>query len=173
MAPGGDPLKTASVDVVEASRGSRELEDAAQIWAEATAFRDGESEIAELADSLPILEAVLDRSPQAFVLLAQADGGVAAGFVAVEPVAGAPSSRAQVSFLGVRPSMWSRGVAQLLLLRVRSRLANAGYTYAELLVYVTNLRAVTLYERLGWRHVGVPTPHRRTGKPEQRYELVL
>lgn len=161
------------MDVVEASRGSRELEDAAQIWAEATAFRDGEREIADLADSLPILEAVLDRSPQAFVLLAQAEGGVAAGFAAVEPAAGTSGTRAEVSFLGVRPSMWGRGVAQLLLSQVESRLANAGYTHAELSVYVTNARAVTLYERFGWKPVGAPTPHRRTSKPEQRYELAL
>jgi ribosomal protein S18 acetylase RimI-like enzyme len=161
------------VDVAEASRGSQELEDAAQIWAEATAFRDGESEIAGLADSLPILEAVLDRSPQAFVLLAHADDGVAAGFVAVEPVSGTTGTRARVSFLGVRPSMWGCGVAQLLLRQMRSRLANADYTRAELLVYVANERAVRLYERLGWMPVGAPTPHRRTGKPEQRYELAL
>jgi len=161
------------VDVVEASRGSLELEDAAQIWAEATAFRDGETEIAELADSLPILEAVLDRSPQYFVLLAQADGGVAAGFVAVEPVAGTHGAQAEVSFLGVRPSRWGRGVAELLLRQVGSRLATAGYTRAELSVYVANVRAVELYERLGWKPVGTPTPHRRTGKPEQRYELAL
>jgi putative acetyltransferase len=161
------------VDVLEARRGSRELEDAAQIWAEATAFRDGEREFADLADSVPILEGVLDRSPQSFVLLAQADGGVAAGFVAVEPVAGTSSTRAEVSFLGVRPSMWGRGVAQLLLWQVQSRLATAGYTYAELSVYVANTRAVTLYERLGWKPAGTPTPHRRTGKPEQRYELAL
>jgi len=161
------------VHVVDASRGSKQLEDAAQIWAEATAFRDGESEIADLADSLPILEAVLDRSPQSFVLLAQADGGVAAGFLAVEPIAATAGARAEVSFLGVRPSMWGRGVAELLLRQVGSRLATAGYAHAELSVYVTNVRAVTLYARLGWEPVGAPAPHRRTGKPEQRYELAL
>jgi ribosomal protein S18 acetylase RimI-like enzyme len=166
------------VDVVEACRGSRELEDAAQIWAEATAFRDGASEIASLADSVPIIEALLDRSPQAFVLLARGDGGVAAGLAAVEPVTaesatGTIGVRAEVSYLGVRPGMWGRGVGQVLLREVQSRLAAAGYTHAELSVYAENLRAVTLYERLGWQPVGAPTPHRRTGKPEQRYELVL
>ncbi len=166
-------LQTAIVNVVEASRGSRELEDAAQIWAEATAVRDGESEIAGLADSLPIIAAVLDRSPQAFVLVAQAGGGVAAGFAAVEPISGTTGARAEVSFLGVRPSMWGRGVAQLLLRQVQSRLAAAGYSHAELSVYVTNARAVRLYARLGWQPVGAPAPHRRTGKPEQRYDLAL
>jgi ribosomal protein S18 acetylase RimI-like enzyme len=171
------------VDVVEACLGSRELEDAAQIWAEATAFRDGETEIADLSDSLPIIEAVLGRSPQAFVLLARADGGVAAGFAAAEPITadpataelttGATGTRAEVAYLGVRPGMWGRGVGQLLLRQVQSRLTSAGYTHAELSVYAANARAVTLYERLGWLPVGAPTPHRRTGKPEQRYELVL
>lgn len=80
-------LQTATVDVVEASRGSRELQDAAQIWA---------------------------------------DGGVAAGFAAVEPISGT-----------IGP------------------------------------RAVTLYARLGWQPVGAPAPRRRTGKPEQRYELAF
>lgn len=166
------------MDVVEASQGSRELEDAAQIWAEATAARDGRSEIAGLADSLPVVEAVLDRSPQAFVLLAQADGGVAAGFAAVEPIAvesatGTTGARAEVRYLGVRPDMWGRGVGQLLLGQVQSRLAAAGYTHAELSVYVTNVRAVALYARLGWQLVGAPSAHPRTGKPEQRYELAL
>jgi ribosomal protein S18 acetylase RimI-like enzyme len=166
------------VDVVEACRGSKELEDAAQIWAEATAFRDGESEIAGLSDSLPIIEAVLDRSPQAFVLLARAGGGEAAGFAAVEPITAESTTettgvRAEVTYLGVRPSMWGRGAGQLLLREVQYRLTSAGHTHAELSVYAGNVRAVTLYERLGWQPVGAPTPHRRTGKPEQRYELVL
>jgi ribosomal protein S18 acetylase RimI-like enzyme len=171
-------LQTATVDVVEACRGSRELEDAAQIWAEATAFRDGASEIPGLADSLPILEGVLDWSPRAFVLVAQAEGAVAAGFAAVEPLTadsttGRAGTAAEVSYLGVRPSMWGRGVGQLLLRRVQSRLTSAGYTRAELSVYAANDRAVALYERLGWQPVGAPTPHRRTGKPEQRYQLAL
>jgi len=54
-------LETATVDVVEASWDSRELEDAAQIWAEATALRGGQGDIADLADSLPVFEAVRPR----------------------------------------------------------------------------------------------------------------
>jgi ribosomal protein S18 acetylase RimI-like enzyme len=94
----------------------------------------------------------------------------AAGFAAVEP---AGERRAQVSYLGVRPGSWGRGVAELLLRGVRSRLAATGYRSAELQVYVDNARAVALYERLGWRPLGAPAPHPRTGKPEQRYELRL
>jgi len=158
------------VQVTEAIRGSGDIEVAAQIWAEATAARDGDEDVADLSVSRPVIEAVLSRSARSFVLIAYADTTSAAGFAAVEP---AGERRAQVSYLGVRPGNWGRGVGELLLLEVRSRLAASGYLTAELYVYVDNARAVALYERLGWQPLGGPAPHPRTGKPEQRYELRL
>jgi ribosomal protein S18 acetylase RimI-like enzyme len=158
------------VQVTEAIRGSGDIDIAAQIWAEATAARDGDEEVADLSVSRPVIEAVLARSAQSFVLIAYADAASAAGFAAVEP---AGERRAQVSYLGVRPGSWGRGVGKLLLSEVQSRLAATGYRSAELCVYVDNDRAVELYERLGWRPLGGPAPHPRTGKPEQRYELRL
>ena len=171
--------------VSEAIRGSGDIDVAAQIWAEATAARDGDEEVADLSASRPVIEAVLARSPESFVLIARADAGVSdgsaadhnaggntvgAGFAAVEPTG---EGRAQVSYLGVRPGSWGRGVGELLLREVQSRLAGTGYRTAELCVYVDNARAVALYERLGWRPCGAPAPHLRTGKPEQRYKLRL
>jgi ribosomal protein S18 acetylase RimI-like enzyme len=156
------------VQVTEAIRGSGDIDVAAQIWAEATAARDGDEDVADLCVSRPAIEAVLARSPQSFVLIAYATS--AAGFAAVEP---AGERRAQVSYLGVRPGSWGRGVGELLLREVQSRLAATGYQSAELQVYVDNARAVALYERLGWRPLGAPALHPRTGKPEQRYELRL
>jgi ribosomal protein S18 acetylase RimI-like enzyme len=159
------------VRVTEAIRDSGDIEVAAQIWAEATAARDGDEDVADLSVSRPVIEAVLARSPQSFLLIAYADASTsAAGFAAVEP---AGERRAQVSYLGVRPGRWGRGVGELLLREVQSRLAATGYRSAELQVYVDNARAVALYERLGWRPRGAPEPHPRTGKPEQRYELRL
>jgi ribosomal protein S18 acetylase RimI-like enzyme len=161
------------VRVAEAIRGSGDIDVAAQIWAEATAARDGDEEVADLRIARPVIEAVLARSPESFVLIARADdgaGNVGAGFVAVTP---SGEARAEVSYLGVRPGAWGRGVGELLLRRVRARLAATGYRTAELSVYVDNARAVALYERLGWRPRGAPAPHPRTGKPEQRYELEL
>ena len=163
--------------VTEAIRGSGDIDVAAQIWAEATAARDGVEDVADLRVSRPVIEAVLARSPESFVLIARSDdgagdmaGNVGAGFVAV---ALSDKGRAEVSYLGVRPGSWGRGVGELLLRSVRSRLAATGYRTAELSVYVDNARAVALYERLGWRRCGAPAPHPRTGKPEQRYELEL
>ncbi len=135
------------MQVTEARRGSRDVDDAAQIWAEATAARDGEDEVAGLSQSRPIIQAVLDSSPAAFVLLAWAVDGAAAGFVAVEPIAGISHTRAEVRYVGVRPAMCGRGVGERLLTDLRSRLKSADFTSAQLLVYTDNSRALARYER--------------------------
>jgi ribosomal protein S18 acetylase RimI-like enzyme len=160
------------VHVTEATRGSTGVDEAAQIWAEATAARDGLQTVPDLSVSRPVIEAVLDHSADSFVLVARADGGSAVGFAAVRPAEGEQRS-AEVRYLGVRPGSWGRGVGERLLRELRSRLTAAGYRRAELLVYVGNQRAIALYERLGWQACGGPTMHPRTGKPEQRYELQL
>ncbi len=171
------------MEVTEAHRGSRSIDEAAQIWAEATAARDGDEVVADLRLSRPVIEAVLEASPAAFVLIARAEDGTAAGFAAIAPGTSAPGAsgpgagishpRAEVHYLGVRPDMWGHGVGERLLTDLRSRLAPAGFAGAQLLVYTDNSRATALYERLGWQVRGEPTPHPRTGKPEQRYELDL
>jgi ribosomal protein S18 acetylase RimI-like enzyme len=160
------------VEISPAISGSLEVAEAAQIWAEATAARDRLEEVPDLSVSRPILQAVLDRSADSFVLLARTDDGTAVGFAAVEPAAGDERS-AQVSYLGVHPAAWGRGVGELLLREVTSRLTGSGYRRVELLVYVDNQRAVALYERAGWVRRGAPTPHPRSGKLEQRYGLPL
>jgi ribosomal protein S18 acetylase RimI-like enzyme len=162
-----------AVKITVAVRGSRDLDDAANIWAEATAARDHKEAVADLSIARPVLEAVLDRSAGSFVIVARADDdGAAVGFAAVEPTAGEERT-AQVSYLGVRPGAWGGGVGVRLLSEVSSRLASSGYRRVELLVYVDNYRAIRLYERAGWTSRGAPTPHPRTGKLEQRYELRL
>jgi ribosomal protein S18 acetylase RimI-like enzyme len=161
------------VEVVDAAGQSHLLNEAAQIWAEATAARDGRPEVAELADSRPVIQALLDRSAQAFVLIARSPDGVAGGFVAIEPVAGRTEATAEVMYIGVSPPAWGQGVGETLLVAACKRLRADGYATVELSVYVDNTRAKALYERLGWQSVGPPTPHIRTGKPEQRYELRL
>jgi ribosomal protein S18 acetylase RimI-like enzyme len=160
------------VRLSEVTRDGADIDVAAQIWAEATAARDGDQEVPGLSDSRPVIEAVLARSPESFVLLAYPDAAAAPGdgFAAVEP---AGPGRALVSYLAVRPACWGNGVGEFLLRETATRLAAAGYRRAELSVYIDNSRAVELYERLGWRPCGSPAPHPRTGKPEQRYELEL
>ena len=188
-------MQTLPVQVTKAERGSSDVDDAAQIWAEATAARDGDHEVAGLSVSRPIIEAVLGLSPEAFVLIARADDGNAVGFAAVQPVAArhtaaepagdaaaepvtgagaqAAGRRAELAYFAIRPSSWGSRVGERLLRELSIRLQAAGYRQAQLLVYTDNVRAIALYQRLGWQPRGEPGPHPRTGKPEQRYELEL
>jgi ribosomal protein S18 acetylase RimI-like enzyme len=160
------------MDVVEAVGGDPLIDDAARIWAEATAARDGHGEVARLDAARPVIQAVLDRSPRAFLLIARSAAGTA-GFAAMEPLAGRGGVVAQVSYIGVRPGLWGRGVGARLLQEVSRQLTATGYASVELSVYVDYRRAAALYERLGWQPRGEPAAHPGTGKPEQRYELRL
>jgi ribosomal protein S18 acetylase RimI-like enzyme len=160
------------VDVIDAAGRDSLIDDAAEIWAEATAARDGRGEVAGRDVSRPVIQGVLDRSPRALLLIARSADGTA-GFAAVEPLAASGGAVAQLSYFGVRPQLWGQGVGEMLLLDMPSRLRAAGYACVELSVYADNRRAAALYERLGWQPRGAPAAHPRTGRPEQRYELRL
>jgi hypothetical protein len=75
--------------VTEAARNSADVDAAAQIWAEATAARDGDKEVAELRFSRSVIQEVLDRSPRSVQLVDRAADGTATGFAAAEPLPGA------------------------------------------------------------------------------------
>jgi len=152
------------------TRAAADIDAAAQIWAEATAARDGEDEVADLADSRPIIQRVLDRSPDSVLLLARSEHGTPFAFAAVEPVG---DRVAELTYFGVSPHLFGRGVGKELLRDLLHRLKARGYDRAELSVYTDNIRATRLYEGLGWQPHGEAAPHRRTGKPEQRYRLSL
>ncbi len=160
------------MDVIEV-RSGHHVDDAAQIWAEATAARDGDDEVPGLALSRPVIQRVLDSSPRAVLLIARLAGGVTAGFAAVEPLDGTSETVAEVRYLGVRPQVWGHGVGESLLRALARRLRAAGFRRVVLSVYTDNGRATALYERLGWKPSGQATRHARSGQPEQRYELAL
>jgi ribosomal protein S18 acetylase RimI-like enzyme len=165
--------QTAIVIMIEATRSAKDVDDAAQIWAEATAARDGEDEVAGLEVSRPVIQAVLNRSDRALLMIARTADHVTGGFVITEPLDGASVIEAEVRYLGVRAALWGQGIAERLLRELRPQLAAAGFTHAELSVYTDNARAIALYERQGWLPVGDPVPHPRTAKPEQRYKRRL
>lgn len=161
------------MDVIDAAGRAPLIDEAAQIWAEATAARDGHRQVPALDVSRPVIQDALDRSSRAFLLIARSADGTAAGFAAIEPAPGSSETTAQVSYIGVLPRLWGQGIGETLLLETRRRLKAAGYASVELSVYADNQRAAALYQRLGWRAAGLPAAHPKTGKPEQRYELRL
>src|SRR5215472_11119895 len=144
------------------TRAPADVDAAAQIWAEATAARDGEDEVAELADSRPIIQAVLDRSPESMLFLARLSNGLPLAFAAVEPGRDQDRKVAELSYIGVSPHLFGHGLARELLTEIRSLLTARGYDRAELSVYTDNHHAIRVYEHLGWRPFGDPTPHVRT-----------
>jgi ribosomal protein S18 acetylase RimI-like enzyme len=151
--------------------GTAHLDGAAQVWAEATAARDGDPDVAPLSDSRPVIAAVLDQ-PGAVLAVALGERGQVTAFAVARP-AGGPPATAEIEYAGVQPGRWGSGLGSSVLRFLCAELAAAGYQEAQLLCYLENHRAVRLYERLGWQAVGSPSPHRRTGKPEQRYRLPL
>jgi ribosomal protein S18 acetylase RimI-like enzyme len=165
--------QTPPVDVIDATGRAPRIDEAAQIWAEATAARDGHDQVPALDVSRPVIQDALDHSSRAFLLIARSTDGTAAGFAAIEPAPGSNETIAQVSYIGVRPRLWGQGIGETLLLEACRRLIAAGYASVELSVYADNQKAAALYQRLGWQAVGLPSAHPKTGKPEQRYELRL
>lgn len=162
----------AVVKVVVAEAGEY-VDDAAQIWAEATAARDGDADVVPLALSRPIIEAVVNSSDRSLLLIALDADRDALGFAAAEPTSDAGDRRAELRYLGVRPDAWGEGIAAQLLTALRRQLKAVGFTMAQLLVYAENTRASALYQRLGWTACGGPNPPPRSGRPEQPYRLNL
>jgi ribosomal protein S18 acetylase RimI-like enzyme len=156
---------------VTLTRSASEVDQAAQIWAETTAARDGETTVPGLDLARPVIQSVLDTSPRSFLLMAYLpEATEAVGFAAVEPV---EERVAELRYLGVRPSAWGGGLARTLLNELPTRASGLGFTSLRLGVYVDNVRAVELYHRLNWLADGEPVPHPRSGRLEQRYVLNL
>ena len=154
---------------------STHIDGAAQVWAEATAARDGDPDVAPLGISRPVIASVLGRA-RAVLVVALGDAGQVVAFAAAAPArdgTAGSASTAEVEYVGVRPGQWGAGLARDVLRLLCAELADDGFTDAQLMVYVSNRRATALYEQLGWQRQGNPRPHPRTGKPQQRYRLTL
>lgn len=148
------------------------VDRAAIIWARATAARDNDPDVATLDEARPVISRVLDSSEQALLAIAETTDRTTVAFGAIAPMPG-DGTVAELHYLGVDPDDWGKGAAAELLAGIAALLRERGFDAAELAVYSDNDRAVQLYERLGWRRLGEPVPHERSGRPEQRYRLAL
>lgn len=163
--------------MVRVLRGDKShLNGAAQVWAEATAARDGDPGVAPLEFSRPLIAGVFGQ-PAAVLVIAQDAHEHVVAFAVAEPVLaagpGRPATSAEVQYVGVQPGLWGTGLGGRVVRQLCAELAADGFLDAQLLVYVDNSRAVSRYQQLGWRPQGTPAAHPRTGKPEQRYRLRL
>src|SRR5690242_13339672 len=147
----------------------------AQAWAEASAFRDGDPDVAPLEDSRPIIAGVAGR-PRSVLVVALGDQDQVMAFAVAAPALESeddPAVTAEVEYVGVRPGGWGAGLARGVLELLCAELAADGFTRAQLLVYVSNRRAVSVYQHLGRQVEGTPRPHRRTGKEWQGFRVMI
>ncbi|GAB2840845.1 GNAT family N-acetyltransferase [Lentzea nigeriaca] len=146
--------------------GPEHVDTAAMIWAHAVTARDRYDEVPTLEEARPGIERALANEPS--ILLLAVENGAAVGFLAGGPQ---ETDTAYINYVGVHPDAWGRRVGEALLRALPDALTARGYTDAQLLVYVDNVRGVRLYERLGWIKVGDPAPDPRNGRVEQRYSF--
>ncbi len=143
----------------------RRVDDAARMWAEATAARDHDS-VAPLARARTVVTNAIDESGDPLLLTALDLDGQALGFALALP---SGDSGAELRFLGVVPTAWGRGVATALLDELTVQVRASGSSAMQLWVYEDNERAVAVYERSGWRPDGATRTHPRSGKLERLY----
>lgn len=168
-----DGVPADPVRVVVADPGcARVRDEAAAIWAAATAARDGHAEPAPLTEARAVMDAALDTSPGAVLLLA-IDSSSDRDVVGFAAIGSGQQGEAEVRYLGVLPSAWGRKVAGRILAALPDLLRERGFADAVLAVYADNAAAIAAYRRAGWTPAGPPTPHPRTGRAEQRYRLNL
>lgn len=148
-----------------------DVDGVARVWAAATAARDGDLAPASLEIARePVLSAMRDEG---YLLIVIGAPRIVA-FALTAPAASEPHRVAEVVYVGVDPGRWGEGLGARVLDGLAKRLPGSGYTSAGLWVYSDNVRAIRLYERLGWRASEERCSiHPRTHKPQRRYQLDL
>jgi hypothetical protein len=162
------------VIVIEAGGRAHDVDDAAQIWAEATAARDGADDVPglDISRPRPVIQGVLDRSRRALLLIARTADNIAGGFAVTEPLDGVGTTRAEVRYLGVRPDMWGQGMGD----NCCESYAPGSPPRASPTPGSPSTQTTPGPSRStsGWMApLYAPFPHPRTGKAQQRYEVRL
>lgn len=147
---------------------------AARIWALATAKRDDNIADSDVeAAALPLIQDSLDSSERAFVLALMQEEDMLA-FVAIQPSREDDNETVgELRFMGVAPGRWGEGWARRILVAVPAAMRENGFKTGELWVYADNIRAVFVYEAMGWQGTNKTRRHPVTGRIEQKFVLKL
>ena len=155
------------------TREAEAIESAARIWAHATAKRDEvDPTDTSYEEAVPLIRDVLARGENSYLLCVRDESEMRV-FAALQPVGDHDSTSAELRYLGVAPGHWGAGWARRLLVALPDSLRARGYEEVELWVYADNIRAIFVYEAMGWQSTRDTRPHPKTGRTEQRYRLKL
>ena len=158
------------------TRDPRVIEDAAAIWAQATAYRDDvDANDISVEDAVPLIRDVLAASPHSFLLaIADPETDAVVCFAAVQPEREQSSpGRGELRYLGVSPEHWGEGWARRLLVALPDASRQEDFQDVILWVYADNTRAIWVYEAMGWNGTGRTRKHPVTGRVEAEYRLKL
>lgn len=148
------------------------IDAAAQIWAEATAKRDGDQDVAPLSMSRPVIQRALGSSQGSFLLIAVDQTRSPVG-MALLSASKTSNDCAELHYFAVSPTAWGRGVGKFLLEKTALELLERRFKTAELEVYENNRSAVELYRNHGWSELRENLVHKETGKRLLRFSLDL
>lgn len=149
---------------------------AAVIWAQATAKRDAEDvSNDDIEEAVRRIGDVLASSSRSFIatLSNPEDDAEMYAFAAFEPEGGTHETRAELRYLGTSSEHWGEGWARRLLIALPDPLREAGFTEAVLWVFADNIRAIFVYEAMGWGATGEKRTHNGNGRVEAQYRLRL
>lgn len=168
----GGGIKEHTVETVK-TRDTAAAEEAARIWAHATAKRDeNSSDDVDSGEAVELVKQTLASSERSFLLYLKSEEEMMA-FAAVEPSREAEESVGEIRYLGVAPGHWGEGWARRLLVAVPSALRDSEFNSGELWVYADNIRAIFVYEAMGWIGSEQTRRHPVTNRVEQKFVLRL
>jgi ribosomal protein S18 acetylase RimI-like enzyme len=144
------------------------VEAAAQLWADATAARDGADHFQSLAWTRPVIAAAIAEVTDSAMLTAVAADDHPIGFAVIQS---SGPGVAIVRYFAVRSAVWGHGVGRRLLSELTYFLSARGFAGAELWVRNNNDAAIGLYERLGWGWDGASRPNPDSGHLMLHYTL--
>ncbi|OYN94286.1 hypothetical protein CGZ96_18150 [Enemella evansiae] len=168
----GSGLRSNTVETVK-TRDTAAAEEAARIWAKATAKRDeNQASDANSDEAVGLIEETLNHSERSFLLYLTTEEGMMA-FAAIEPSRDADETVGEIRYLGVAPGHWGEGWARRLLVAVPGALRENEFGSGELWVYADNIRAIFVYEAMGWIGTTETRRHPVTNRVEQKFVLKL
>jgi ribosomal protein S18 acetylase RimI-like enzyme len=135
---------TATTLKIDSGGGPEAIREAAAIWSEATALRDGTLTARKAEELIPGIRWRLSLD-EAELLIARSSGK-AAGFTLYAP----HPDTLEIFYLAVHPDAWGRGVSSQLLRAVEKRAREMDRKMLELWVIDDNERAISVYEKNGF-----------------------